>query len=97
MRKILFQVMLAFILATIIMAIPLYFGKNKTLETRMETSEEYGAAKSPVPAAAIESAQTTTTILMDKNRVDYTNVYMMIFISLTISFIITIIFVRIRV
>ncbi|MEM4522248.1 MAG: hypothetical protein QW738_03410 [Nitrososphaeria archaeon] len=96
MRKILFQVMLAFILATIIMVIPLYFEKQKTLETRMETSEEYGAAKSPVPAAAIESAQ-TTTILMDKNRVDYTNVYMMIFISLTISFIITIIFVRIRV
>lgn len=95
MKKIVTQIILAFLLATIIMAIPLYFEKQKTIETRMGTEGEYEIVRSPAPAAAIETEHTTT--IVDKNKVDYTNVYMMIFVSVTISFIITIIFIRIRI
>ncbi|MCX8188514.1 MAG: hypothetical protein N3F64_02285 [Nitrososphaeria archaeon] len=98
MKKILTQIILAFLLATIIMAAPIYFGKQKTMETRLTTEGEYRDIKSQAPApaaAAIETLQPTTTV--DKSRVDYMNIYMMIFISLTISFIITIIFMFIRI
>lgn len=93
MKKIVTQVILAFLLATIIMAFPLYFEKQKTIETRIGKEGEYGTVGAP--AVAIETEHTTTTV--DKNKVDYTNVYMMIFISIIISFIITIIFIRIRI
>ncbi len=95
MKKIVTQVILAFLLATIIMAFPLYFEKQKTIETRIGKEGEYGTVGAPAPAVAIETEHTTTTV--DKNKVDYTNVYMMIFISIIISFIITIIFIRIRI
>lgn len=95
MKKIVTQIILAFLLATVIMAIPLYFEKQKTIETRIWTERGYETVGSPAPAAAVETEKTTTAV--DKNKVDYTNIYMMIFVSITISFIITIIFIRIRI
>lgn len=93
MKSIFTQVILACIIATIIMAVPIYFEKYSLVGTQRKATEGYELAKTPIPAAAAETTQTTT---VQDNR-GFTNIFMMILISLTISFIITIMFIKVRI
>jgi len=97
MRRLAVSVIFAILLATVIMWIPTYFMRYGSGEMKRVGSESYETVKAPQPVAAIESSEPlpTTTVTPAKG-ITYTNVLLMLFVSITISIFVTILFMKIR-
>jgi hypothetical protein len=100
MRRLAASVIFAILLATVVMWIPAYFMRYSAGQVQRIGSESYETVKSPQPVAAIESSEpsptTPTTTVTPTKGITYTNVLVMLFVSITISIFVTILFVKIR-
>jgi hypothetical protein len=97
MRRLAVSVIFAILLATVVMWIPAYFMRYSAGQVQRIGSESYETVKSPQPVAAIEPSEPSpTTTVTPTKGITYTNVLVMLFVSITISIFVTILFVKIR-
>jgi hypothetical protein len=97
MRRLAASVIFAILLATVVMWIPAYFMRYSAGQVQRIGSESYETVKSPQPVAAIEPSEPSpTTTVTPTKGITYTNVLVMLFVSITISIFVTILFVKIR-
>lgn len=94
MRRLVAPIIFAVLLAAVVMLIPAYFIGYSSGQMQRVGSEGYETVKSPQPAAAIESSQTTA--VSSSKGITLTDVLIMLFASLTISLFVTILFIKIR-
>jgi hypothetical protein len=97
MRRLAVSVIFAILLATVVMWIPAYFMRYSAGQVQRIGSESYETVKSPQPVAAIEPSEPSpTTTVTPTKGITYTNILVMLFVSITISIFVTILFVKIR-